>query len=347
MFEGEQVAVEVTVAGSGESALEVVLHPSDGIEVVRGHDRGATNPVTLSLAVTRWGRYLPGFVEVVVWDRCRLFEAHNFVPLPELDCYPLPALHRRAVVLGPLASRAGDHRSRSPGDGTEFAGVREYAPGDRQRSINWGATTRRGRLQVNTFAAERSLDLVLVVDATSDVGEVGSTTVDHALRGALGVARTYLDARDRVGMVFFGERMRWLAPGMGDRQFFRLMDAALAGRAGWSSGNDITRLPRAALPPGAAVVAFSPLLDPKFVETLRDLRQRGFSGHRGRRARGGPHRDPGQVGPPHATHMAPGTPGPHVLDPGTGDHGGELGRKGRARLAPASRPAAPGEDARR
>jgi uncharacterized protein (DUF58 family) len=78
-------------------------------------------------------------------------------------------------------------------------------------------------------------------------------------------------------MVFFGERMRWLAPGLGDRQFFRLLDAVLAGRAGWSSGNDITRLPRAALPPGAAVIAFSPLLDAKFVETLRDLRQRSFS----------------------------------------------------------------------
>ena len=81
--------------------------------------------------------------------------------------------------------------------------MREYVPGDRQRSINWAATTRRGRLQVNTFAAERSQDLVLVVDATSDVGEVGSTTVDHALRGALGVARTYLDARDRVGYGLF------------------------------------------------------------------------------------------------------------------------------------------------
>lgn len=91
------------------------------------------------------------------------------------------------------------------------------------------------------------------------------------------MARTYLNARDRVGMVFFGERMRWLAPGLGDRQFFRLLDAVLAGHAGWSSGNDITRLPRAALPPGAAVITFSPLLDPKFVETLRDLRQRSFS----------------------------------------------------------------------
>jgi uncharacterized protein (DUF58 family) len=277
VFEGEQVAVEVTVTGHADNPLELVLHPPEGIEVVRGHDRGATSPVTLSLAATRWGRYWPGFVEVTVWDRCRLFEAHSFVPLPDLDCYPLPAQHRRAVVLGPLASRAGDHPARAAGEGAEFAGVREYVPGDRQRSINWAATTRRGRLQVNTFAAERSEDLVLIVDATSDVGEAGSTTVDHALRGALGIARTYLDARDRVGMVFFGERMRWLAPGMGDRQFFRLIDAALAGRAGWSSGNDITRLPRAALPPGAAVIAFSPLLDPKFVETLRDLRQRGLS----------------------------------------------------------------------
>ncbi len=277
VYEGEQVAVEVVVTGLGDNPLEMVLLPSDGIEVVNGHDRAATSPATLSLAVSRWGRYWPGFVEVVAWDRCRLFEAYTFVPLPELDCYPLPAQHRKAVVLGPLASRAGDHPARTPGEGMEFAGVRQYVPGDRQRSINWAATTRRGRLQVNTFAAERSEDLVLIVDATSDVGEPGSTTVDHALRGALGVARTYLDARDRVGMVFFGERMRWLAPGMGDRQFFRLLDAIMAGRAGWSSGNDITRLPRVALPPGAAVIAFSPLLDPKFVETLRDLRQRGFS----------------------------------------------------------------------
>ena len=38
-----------------------------------------------------------------------------------------------------------------------------------------------------------------------------------------------------------------------------------------------SRLPRAALPPGALVVAFSPLLDQRFVETLRDMRERGFS----------------------------------------------------------------------
>ena len=110
--------------------------------------------------MSRWGRYWPGFVEVAAWDRSRLFEAHTFVPLPELDCYPLPALHRTGRrrsgrwPAGPATTPA-----RTPGEGMEFAGVREYVPGDRQRSINWAATTRRGRLQVNTFAAERSEDL--------------------------------------------------------------------------------------------------------------------------------------------------------------------------------------------
>jgi uncharacterized protein (DUF58 family) len=37
------------------------------------------------------------------------------------------------------------------------------------------------------------------------------------------------------------------------------------------------RLPRAALPPGALVVVFSPLLDQRFVEILRDMRERGFT----------------------------------------------------------------------
>ena len=45
---------------------------------------------------------------------------------------------------------------------------------------------------------------------------------------------------------------------------------------GWSPDAGITRVPRAALPPGASVIAFSPLLDAEFVEVLRDLRQRGF-----------------------------------------------------------------------
>lgn len=276
VYEGEQVAVSIGLSGLGNHAAEMVLHAAEGMRAVAGADRAASSDALLVLQADRWGRRRPGALELIFSDRYRLYECRQYLVLPELAVYPRPAPHNRAAVLGRLANRPGDHRSRSAGEGAEFGGVREYVPGDRQRSINWGATTRRGRLQVNTFTAERSQDIVLIVDSSTDIGEAGTTPVDHAMRGALGLARTYLEARDRVGLVLFGSWLSWVAPAMGQRQLYRMMEAMLASRTGWSSGADVGRLPRAALPPGASVVAFSPLLDMPFVEVLRDLRQRNF-----------------------------------------------------------------------
>ena len=189
VYEGEQVAVDVEIEGQDGHGCEVLGHPSDGVQMVRG--RVGRDNAGLVLQVDHSGRRAPGSVEVVIWDRYGLFECHSSVLLPQVACYPRPAQHRDALALGRLTARSGDHPARSPGEGAEFAGVRQYAAGDRQRSINWAATTRRGRLQVNTFAAERSQDVVLVVDGTSDVGRAGSTSLDLSLRGALGVARAY------------------------------------------------------------------------------------------------------------------------------------------------------------
>jgi uncharacterized protein (DUF58 family) len=75
----------------------------------------------------------------------------------------------------------------------------------------------------------------------------------------------------------------WLPPGLGRRQVYRIIDSMLAGDGDYTGsergarGASFSRLPRAALPPGALVIVFSPLLDQRFVETLRDMRERGFS----------------------------------------------------------------------
>jgi uncharacterized protein (DUF58 family) len=227
--------------------------------------------------VPRWGRRQLGSAALVLHDPWRLTEGRAQLVLPALDCYPQPAVERTRVVLSRLPNRLGEHAARVPGEGTEFAGVREYVPGDRQRAINWPASTRLGRLQVNTFAAERSQDIVLVVDATSDVGPPGTSALDLGLRGAAGAARAYLDGRDRVGVICYQwGGARWLAPSLGRRQFYKIIDTMLSADAGWGRGETFSRLPRAALPPGALVVVFSPLLDQRFVETLRDMRERGF-----------------------------------------------------------------------
>ena len=285
-FEGETVALDVAAEGSGECSVRWTLHPGQWIEITGPVGAATADGPQARFTFTsqRWGRRRIGTVDVVLRDRWRLAEGHLTVIAPRLDCYPAPAHQRTTVVLSRLPNRLGEHQARTFGEGIEFAGVREYVPGDRQRSINWPASTRRGRLQVNTFAAERSQDVVLLVDATSDVGEPGSSALDLALRGAAAAARAYTEARDRVGVITYQwGGASWLGPGLGRRQVYRIIDSMLASDAGqdgsavWTLGTSFRRLPRAALPPGALVVVFSPLLDQRFVEALRDMRERGFT----------------------------------------------------------------------
>jgi uncharacterized protein (DUF58 family) len=284
-FEGERVAVDVAVhisgrlsgEGAGGCSVHWRLHPGGEIGPVGA--TAADGPrARFVITPERWGRRQVGTLDVTLRDRWRLTEGHATMALPRLDCYPAPAQQRTRVVLRRLPNRLGEHPARVSGEGIEFFGVREYVPGDRQRSINWPASTRRGRLQVNTFAAERSQDVVLLVDATSDVGEPGSSALDLALRGAAAAARAYTDARDRVGVITYQwGGVSWLVPGLGRRQVYRIINSMLASDAAWARGASFARLPRAALPPGALVVVFSPLLDQRFVETLRDMRERGFT----------------------------------------------------------------------
>jgi uncharacterized protein (DUF58 family) len=276
VYEGEPAALDVTVAGD-ELDVRWSLEPGKGVEPtsatsVNGH------AVRFTFTVDRWGKRKLGTVSLRLHDRWRLTEGTVAFTLPAIDCYPSPAVQRTQVVLSKLPNRLGEHRARVPGEGVEFTGVREFVPGDRQRAINWPATTRRGRLQVNTFAAERSQDVVLLVDATSDVGEPGESALDLGLRGAAGAARAYLAGRDRVGVITYQwGGARWLAPSLGRRQEYKIIDVLIQADTGYSRGAVFSRLPRAALPPGSLVVAFSPLLDHRFVEALRDMRERGFS----------------------------------------------------------------------
>jgi uncharacterized protein (DUF58 family) len=281
-FEGELVAIDVTAEGQGDGHMRWTLHPGREIAPVGGAAADGTR-ARFTFTPERWGKRQVGRVDVVLRDRWRLAEGHATVTLPRLDCYPAPGQQRTTVVLRRLPNRLGEHPARTFGEGVEFFGIREYVPGDRQRSINWAASTRRGRLQVNTFAAERSQDVVLIADATSDVGQPGSSALDLALRGTAAAARAYLASRDRVGVITYQwGGASWLPPGLGRRQVYRIIDSmlsspVLADTGGWTRGSSFSRLPRAALPPGSLVVAFSPLLDQRFVEALRDMRERGFT----------------------------------------------------------------------
>jgi uncharacterized protein (DUF58 family) len=279
VVEGDSVPFGVALAGQEGYDAEVQLAaapqitPGGGAIVPAG--RGGS--VRLEFRPERWGRRRIGSVDVVLRDPARLAEGRAGYELPQIDCAPLPAQLDRLILLSRLPSRLGEHPARSAGEGIEFAGVREFVPGDRQRRINWAATTRRGTLHLSTFAAERTMNVVVIADTMADVGESGRTTLDLVLRGAAGTMSRYLASRDRVGLVRFGSYLGWISPGQGRRHYRRLMDMLVVGPDFGERPAAMTRLPRAALPPGALIIVFSPLLDPRLIEAVRDLRERGFS----------------------------------------------------------------------
>lgn len=281
VVEGDNVPFGVGLSGQEGYDAEVRLRPGAEITAGPGAIRPAiadgASPARLEFRPGRWGQRRIGAVQVVLRDYARLTEGRVEHELPKADCAPLPARLDSSILLSRLPSRLGEHAARATGDGVEFSGVREFVPGDRQRRINWPATTRRGTLHLSTFAAERTMNVVVIADTMVDVGEPGRTTLDLVQRGAAGVITRYLASRDRVGLIRYGANLGWISPAQGRRHYRRLIDLLVAGTSFGATPTAVTRLPRAALPPGALILVFSPLLDPRLVEAVRDLRERGFS----------------------------------------------------------------------
>jgi uncharacterized protein (DUF58 family) len=97
------------------------------------------------------------------------------------------------------------------------------------------------------------------------------------VRATATLAARYLERRDRVGLVSFGGVLRWLTPGMGTTQQYRIVDALLESEIVFNyAWKDVSVIPSRVLPPQALVVAVTPLLDDRAIEALADLRSRRY-----------------------------------------------------------------------
>jgi uncharacterized protein (DUF58 family) len=217
-------------------------------------------------------------VRVQVRSRGLGWRGDASISLSGLKVFPPRINARDLVVQANVLSRIGSHTGRRPGAGVEFIGTRDYVPGDSVRHVNWPASSRRQTLVVNQHAAERATEVVVLVDTTGDGALATGSILETAVRVSAGIAQAYLDQGDRVGVVGFGARIRWLAPDLGVRQYYRIMDQALSSVVDHSYVRpEITRLPRTALPNGAMVFVVSPLLEPAVLDSIADLRSRGHA----------------------------------------------------------------------
>lgn len=281
-FEGEAVELHLWVTCAQQlDDVAVSLRVPAGCELTVG----PATQVTVGAARMRadwtlrpvwWGRHRLGPARIRCRTRGGMWQAELECPIGQVEAYPRAERFRPRLVPADLLRRIGEHAARAAGDGVEFAGIRSYIPGDRPRDVNWRVTARRGRLHVNQRAAQRAADLVVAVDGFSAAGPPGDTTLDLAVHGAVALADGYLRIGDRVGVVVLGGMPRWVGPSAGHQHFYRIAEAVLDARQYSALPADLNRVPRAALPPGALVVVFSPLLDKRALDIVADLRERRF-----------------------------------------------------------------------
>lgn len=129
----------------------------------------------------------------------------------EVTVYPdLPRARRLALVR--RSSRHSDEGRVAVrlGLGTEFETVRDYAPDDDVRQINWRATSRTGRPMSNQYRVDENRDLLCMVDAGRLMAApvAGGTRLDIALDAVAVLAVAADEAGDRVGALAFDSAVR-------------------------------------------------------------------------------------------------------------------------------------------
>jgi uncharacterized protein (DUF58 family) len=168
----------------------------------------------------------------------------------------------RRLVEGTLS---GMHRSRLSGDNVEFAGHKEYVPGDDVKDIDWKAYARLDRYYLKESLDETNLTAWLALDCSGsmDYPEAGIKKSDCAALLAAALAWMLLDQGDSVGLYAFPAG-RALLPPRSSRPYFTELAAAIESAAprGAASLRDTAYEIAGAAKRRGLVVLFSDLLDP-------------------------------------------------------------------------------------
>ncbi|MBA3488320.1 MAG: DUF58 domain-containing protein, partial [Longispora sp.] len=255
LTEGAQVQVQISLANQDRVAYDLAVvrtRISPWLDVVNT-DRPLVTAVPPSGVVDldlvgwarRWGHQAVGPLQVSAAACGAMLESRPIVSKPLLlKVFPTTDQFKAVEAMPKAAGLVGVHRSRRYGDGGELAGIRQFASGDRLRRIDWRTSLRTRELHVAHTLSDRDAELVLLLDVLHEVGQPwaidpathtapllpdGSpdntpTVLDTTVRAAAALAQYYLSCGDRVSMMEYGARARWLRAGSGRRQYLAALE---------------------------------------------------------------------------------------------------------------------------
>jgi len=133
-------------------------------------------------------------------------------------------LDPRGLVVGALA---GHHKSPLSGFAVEFAGHREYVPGDDPKHIDWRVFFNRDKYFIKQYEMETNFvcHLLLDVSASMRYGEGAQQKLLAAAQMAVTLAHTIVRQADKVSLLTFDEQvLAFLPPGSTPAQIAQMAE---------------------------------------------------------------------------------------------------------------------------
>ena len=138
---------------------------------------------------------------------------------------------------------AGEYHSAFKGRGMMFSEVREYQYGDDIRDIDWNVTARHNKPYVKVFEEERELTVMLLVDVSGSrqFGAVGVEKSEMNAEIAATLAFSATQNNDKVGAIFFSDKIEKFIPPKKGRRHILLIIRELLDFKPENRGTDLTQ----------------------------------------------------------------------------------------------------------
>lgn len=136
---------------------------------------------------------------------------------------------------------AGEYHSTFKGRGMTFAEVRQYQYGDDIRDIDWNVTARHNSPYVKIYEEERELTVMLLVDVSGSrlFGAEGQEKREKMAEIAATLAFSAILNNDKIGVIFFSDRIEKFIPPKKGRKHILLIIHELLDFTPTSNGTDI------------------------------------------------------------------------------------------------------------
>lgn len=121
---------------------------------------------------------------------------------------------------------SGEYHSVFKGRGMAFSEVRDYHFGDDIRLIDWNVSARFNHPYVKVFEEERELTVMLMVDVSGsgEFGTVQQMKKDIAAELSAILAFSAIKNNDKVGIIFFSDRVeKFIPPKKGRKHILRIV----------------------------------------------------------------------------------------------------------------------------